>query len=161
MWFRGLPSSPKAEITLPRANSPKLMATPSWYLTPVAPVFFGRSDPAKSTKWNFAMMLKEELKLIWMKLCTVGIWIANFYLFGIQMVANWMVWTIQLVTTVKSLVTKCNYNVIFQSGIQMVRVPARDIVDRSGLVLRSFSSRSLNHQGEDGMRTRTEKDTSV
>ena len=23
------------------------------------------------------------------------IWIANFYLFGIQMVANWMVWTIQ------------------------------------------------------------------
>ena len=41
------------------------------------------------------------------------VWIVNFYLFGIPMVANWMVHTkclvqtIQLVTMVKSLVTKC------------------------------------------------------
>ena len=34
------------------------------------------------------------------------IWIANFYLFGIQMVANWRVQTIQFWTMVKSLVTK-------------------------------------------------------
>ena len=34
------------------------------------------------------------------------VWIANFYLFSIQMVANWMVWTIILVTMVISLITK-------------------------------------------------------
>ena len=36
------------------------------------------------------------------------IWIANFYLFGIQTVAKWMVLTIQLATMVKGLVTKCH-----------------------------------------------------
>ena len=33
------------------------------------------------------------------------IWIANIYLFGIQMVANWMVWTIGLANMVKLLVS--------------------------------------------------------
>ena len=35
-------------------------------------------------------------------------WIANFYLFGIQMVANWMVQIIWLAAMVKSTVTKCD-----------------------------------------------------
>ena len=44
---------------------------------------------------------------------TVGNWIANIqkenlYLFGIQMVANWMVWTIWLATMSKGSVTKCH-----------------------------------------------------
>ena len=36
------------------------------------------------------------------------IWKVNFYLVGIQMVTNWMVWTFPLVTMVKSSETKCH-----------------------------------------------------
>ena len=36
------------------------------------------------------------------------IWIANFYLVCIQMVTDWMVWTIQLATMANSLITKCH-----------------------------------------------------
>lgn len=36
-------------------TSPQLMEMPSFALSPVAPVRFSLSDPARSTKWNFAV----------------------------------------------------------------------------------------------------------
>ena len=45
-----LVSSVKAEITLPSAKRDLLIMIPSFIVAPVAPVFFARSDPAKSTK---------------------------------------------------------------------------------------------------------------
>ena len=41
-----------AHITL---TSPQLMDMPSLALSPVAPVLFSLSEPARSTKWNFAV----------------------------------------------------------------------------------------------------------
>lgn len=51
------PSSHNAEITFPKAKRPLLILTPSLNRSPVAPVFFARSLPAKSTKWNFAHIM--------------------------------------------------------------------------------------------------------
>ena len=45
------------------------------------------------------------------------IWIANFYLFGIQMVAKWMVWTIRLSTMVKRLVS---YQTLYHSNSKIL-----------------------------------------
>ena len=47
-------SSVSCEMTFPRAKRPILIATPSLKVSPDAPVFFGRSLPARSTKWNLA-----------------------------------------------------------------------------------------------------------
>ena len=72
-WLAFLASSPRADITLPSANSPQLMLNsvgyqssrfsqslsfqtavtnliPSFARSPVAPVRFSLSDPARSTK---------------------------------------------------------------------------------------------------------------
>jgi hypothetical protein len=46
----------RAEITLPNSSKPKLMLTLSLKATPVAPVFLILSDPARSTKKNFAVV---------------------------------------------------------------------------------------------------------
>lgn len=46
-----------AEMTLPSSNRPRLMLMPSFNTAPVAPVFLARSDPAKSTKKNLAVMV--------------------------------------------------------------------------------------------------------
>lgn len=51
-----LDSSVKALITFPRQRSPLLMLMPSYKVAPEAPVRLARSDPAKSTKWNLAVM---------------------------------------------------------------------------------------------------------
>ncbi len=41
-------------------TSPQLMEIPSLALSPVAPVRFNLSDPAKSTKWNFAVRVSNS-----------------------------------------------------------------------------------------------------
>ncbi len=46
----------RADITFPSYNKPKLILIPYFNVTPVAPVFFARSDPAKSTKKNLAVI---------------------------------------------------------------------------------------------------------
>ncbi len=48
--------SASADITLPNSNKPKLILIPYFKVTPVAPVFFALSDPAKSTKKNLAVI---------------------------------------------------------------------------------------------------------
>lgn len=57
---------PSADITLPSAKSPWLIFTPSLNLHPVALVFFERSEPAKSTKWNLALVVESPLKYIFL-----------------------------------------------------------------------------------------------
>ena len=42
-------------MTFPKAKRPQLMEIPSLARSPVAPVRLSLSDPAKSTKWNFAV----------------------------------------------------------------------------------------------------------
>ena len=54
-------SSVNADITLPSANNDLFIMIPSFRVEPVAPVFFARSDPARSTKWNFATVNSEVL----------------------------------------------------------------------------------------------------
>ena len=54
-------SSVSAEMTLPKTNRPLLILIPSSMWRPVAPVFFIRSEPAKSTKWNLAEMFSSEV----------------------------------------------------------------------------------------------------
>mmetsp|Transcript_28227 Transcript_28227/g.53753 ORF Transcript_28227/g.53753 Transcript_28227/m.53753 type:complete len:221 (-) Transcript_28227:406-1068(-) len=49
-------SSPSAEMTLPSASSPQLMLMPSFIRPPTAAVFLLRSEPARSTRWNLAIM---------------------------------------------------------------------------------------------------------
>ena len=44
----------RALITFPRASRPLLMWTDSLKRSPMLPVRWARSEPAKSTKWNFA-----------------------------------------------------------------------------------------------------------
>uniref|UniRef100_A0A4W4E8G6 Uncharacterized protein n=1 Tax=Electrophorus electricus TaxID=8005 RepID=A0A4W4E8G6_ELEEL len=39
---------------------PNLMEMPSLALSPVAPVLFSRSEPARSTKWNFAVSVSNS-----------------------------------------------------------------------------------------------------
>mmetsp|Transcript_29607 Transcript_29607/g.66994 ORF Transcript_29607/g.66994 Transcript_29607/m.66994 type:complete len:225 (-) Transcript_29607:513-1187(-) len=46
-------SSPRADMTFPSASNPEFMLMPSFNRSPSALVFFNRSLPAKSTKWNF------------------------------------------------------------------------------------------------------------
>ena len=46
----------KAEITLPNYNKPKFILMPYFKVAPVAPVFFARYEPARSTKKNFAVI---------------------------------------------------------------------------------------------------------
>lgn len=41
-------------------TSPQLMEMPSFALSPVAPVRFNLSDPAKSTKWNLAVRVSNS-----------------------------------------------------------------------------------------------------
>jgi hypothetical protein len=41
---------------LPKQSSPLLMLMPSFRSKPVAPVRLRRSEPAKSTKWNLAVI---------------------------------------------------------------------------------------------------------
>lgn len=41
-------------------TSPQLMEMPSLALSPVAPVLFSRSLPARSTKWNFAVSISTS-----------------------------------------------------------------------------------------------------
>lgn len=43
-------------MTLPKTSKDLLMFTPSLNVAPSAPVFFARSDPARSTKWNLAVI---------------------------------------------------------------------------------------------------------
>jgi len=45
-----------AEITFPNSRRPIFMFMPYFKVTPVAPVFFALSDPARSTKKNFAVI---------------------------------------------------------------------------------------------------------
>jgi hypothetical protein len=47
-----LPST-NADITFPSADKDKLILLASLSLSPVAPVFVYRSDPAKSTRFSF------------------------------------------------------------------------------------------------------------
>lgn len=51
-----------------RLTSPQLMEMPSLARSPVAPVLFSRSEPAKSTKWNLAVSVSyssiSELPLV-------------------------------------------------------------------------------------------------
>lgn len=56
MWAAFLFSSVNALITLPRASRLLFMLIPSLRVDPVAPVFLILSDPARSTKWNLALM---------------------------------------------------------------------------------------------------------
>ena len=44
-----------------RLTNPQLMEMPSFCLSPVAPVLFRRSDPARSTKWNLAVNVSNSL----------------------------------------------------------------------------------------------------
>jgi len=41
-------------------TNPQLIEIPSFALFPVAPVRFNLSDPAKSTKWNFAVNISKS-----------------------------------------------------------------------------------------------------
>jgi len=41
-------------------TSPQLMEMPSFALSPVAPVRFSLSDPARSTKWNLAVRVSNS-----------------------------------------------------------------------------------------------------
>ena len=52
-WLAFLASSPRADITFPSADSERLIFVASLSRWPVAPVFDCRSDPAKSTRFNF------------------------------------------------------------------------------------------------------------
>ena len=47
----------RAEITFPSSNKPRLIFIPSFKTAPVAPVFFALSEPARSTKKNFAVIV--------------------------------------------------------------------------------------------------------
>ena len=51
----------RADITFPNYNNPKLIFIPYFNVAPVAPVFFALSDPAKSTKKNFAVIYPSVL----------------------------------------------------------------------------------------------------
>ena len=53
----------RAEITLPSSNRPRLMLMPYLSTEPVAPVFFALSEPARSTKKNFAVMVSSSCSL--------------------------------------------------------------------------------------------------
>jgi hypothetical protein len=44
-------------MTLPKADSDKLIFVASFILSPVAPVLFALSDPAKSTKFSFPFLI--------------------------------------------------------------------------------------------------------
>lgn len=46
--------------TMSLLTSPQLMEIPSLALSPVAPVLFNRSDPARSTKLNFAVRVSKS-----------------------------------------------------------------------------------------------------
>ena len=46
----------RAEITFPNSSNPRFMLIPYFRVTPVAPVFLSLSEPAKSTKKNFAVI---------------------------------------------------------------------------------------------------------
>ena len=48
-------------ITLPKTNNPKLILIPSLSTYPTAPVFLSLSDPAKSTKWNLAVVKPSSI----------------------------------------------------------------------------------------------------
>lgn len=54
-WRARFDLSPRADITFPRASKPQLMEIPSLARSPVAPVRFSLSEPARSTKWNLAL----------------------------------------------------------------------------------------------------------
>mmetsp|Transcript_114602 Transcript_114602/g.222546 ORF Transcript_114602/g.222546 Transcript_114602/m.222546 type:complete len:238 (-) Transcript_114602:196-909(-) len=56
--------SPKAEITLPSASSPWLILTPSRKRSPTVPVFFARSEPARSAKRTLAVTTSPELRIV-------------------------------------------------------------------------------------------------
>lgn len=62
-WSLFLSIVESADITLPSSSSPMLMLIPYFNTAPVAPVFFARSDPAKSTKKNLAVMLPYSCSL--------------------------------------------------------------------------------------------------
>ena len=49
---------------------PQFIEIPSFCLSPVAPVRFNLSDPAKSTKWNFAVNVSNSV-------VTVGSWFSG------------------------------------------------------------------------------------
>ena len=48
-----------ADITCPKAKRLLFIFIPSFIIFPSAPVFFIFSEPAKSTKWNFAFMFSS------------------------------------------------------------------------------------------------------
>jgi len=54
-------SSVSAAITFPRASRPLLIEIPSYIYLPEAPVFFILSEPARSTKWNFAEIFSSDI----------------------------------------------------------------------------------------------------
>lgn len=60
MNVSSLPSV-RADMTLPKADRPLLIEMPSYICLPLAPVFFIRSEPAKSTKWNLADTRSSEV----------------------------------------------------------------------------------------------------
>jgi len=47
-------------MTFPNANKPQLIDIPSLALSPVAPVRFNLSEPARSTKWNLAVRVSNS-----------------------------------------------------------------------------------------------------
>lgn len=49
-----------ADITLPNYNSPRFMFIPSFSVSPVAPVFFARYEPAKSAKKNRECVIPDN-----------------------------------------------------------------------------------------------------
>mmetsp|Transcript_2568 Transcript_2568/g.4731 ORF Transcript_2568/g.4731 Transcript_2568/m.4731 type:complete len:209 (-) Transcript_2568:737-1363(-) len=69
-------SSPSALMTFPRASSPLLILMPSIMRAPTAPVRFSRSDPARSTKWNFEVITSSRVSalssisicLVWLRI---------------------------------------------------------------------------------------------
>lgn len=53
----------RAEMTLPNSSKLRLMLMPSLSTAPIAPVFFCLSEPARSTKKNFAVIVPSSYSL--------------------------------------------------------------------------------------------------
>ena len=51
----------KAEKSFSSLTRPQLMEIPSLALSPVAPVLFNLSEPARSTKWNLAESVSQSV----------------------------------------------------------------------------------------------------
>jgi len=71
--------SVRAEMTLPKASRPLLMLIPSLSVDPEAPVFLALSDPARSTKWNLAIVKPLSSGSAFSTLSFLGICYSPFF----------------------------------------------------------------------------------